>query len=306
MRNLIFLIGLPRSGTTMLQKILCSNQYIHTTSEPWVMLHPLYALREQGYSAEYNQQWAYKALQIFLDEIPDGEDTYYEGLRLMFAHIYKAALNESGGKFFLDKTPRYYEIIPELHKVFPAAKFVVLVRSPLAVFSSRINLLPDRKGGKELKGLSLYNRDLLYGPEKLMKGVEVLGDNCIVLKYEDFVLHPDFELKKICDYIGIKYSSSMLEYNKDDSLPMQFGDPVNVYKNVRPNAEYRGKWVESLGDPQLWRLFSEYIDILGNKLVNDMGYSSLEIRNVIDRSRHGRFKLLFTNSLSNCLRLARQ
>ena len=40
------------------------------------------------------------------------------------------------GKYVLDKTPRYYHILPELLELFPKAKFVLLQRNPLSVFAS--------------------------------------------------------------------------------------------------------------------------------------------------------------------------
>lgn len=302
--GLIFLVSLPRSGSTMLQKVLSSNQDVHTTSEPWVALHPVYALREHGHSSEYNSQLAYRALHIFLGDLERGEETYYESLRLMLSHIYGTVLRQSKKKYFLDKTPRYYEIIPELHRLFPGAKLILLLRNPMAVLHSRINLLPDRKGGKGLKELNLYERDLLYGPGKLLDGIEVLGDNCLVLKYEDFILHPDSELETLCKYLGITYSASMLEYNKGSPQVMKFGDPVKVYKNKRPTVEYRDKWVESMaGRPQLWRMFSEYREFLGDDLISALGYSPSGIKNILDETKPTKSKLFFTKSLDSFVRL---
>ena len=53
-KNLIFLISQPRAGSTLTQRILGSHQDIHTISEPWIMLHPFYALRDKGCQMEYS------------------------------------------------------------------------------------------------------------------------------------------------------------------------------------------------------------------------------------------------------------
>jgi len=50
--NLIFILSLPRSGSTLLQRILGGHSQVHTVAEPWLMLNPLYALRETGIEAE--------------------------------------------------------------------------------------------------------------------------------------------------------------------------------------------------------------------------------------------------------------
>ena len=60
--GLIFLISQPRSGSTMLQKILGANKDVHTVSEPWIALHLLYMLRERGVTAEYGHALARAAV----------------------------------------------------------------------------------------------------------------------------------------------------------------------------------------------------------------------------------------------------
>ena len=138
-QNLIFLISQPRSGSTLLQRILGGHPDIHTVSEPWLMLHPFYALRgTSGISTEYSTYPAHRALMNFLSTFDQGEELFFEGVRRMYGHFYEKALDTSGSRYFLDKTPRYYLIIPELIQTFPKAKFIILLRNPLAVLSSMV------------------------------------------------------------------------------------------------------------------------------------------------------------------------
>ena len=71
-KNLIFLISQPRSGSTLTQKIIGSHKDIYTRSEPWIMLHPLYSLKEEGINAEYNKGQEYPATQDFINNLPNG------------------------------------------------------------------------------------------------------------------------------------------------------------------------------------------------------------------------------------------
>ena len=128
--NLIFLISLPRSGSTLLQRILGGHPDIATLAEPWVMLHPLYALKRAGIETEYDAVLAREALDDFLGQIDGGETAYVEGVRRFAGDLYARALARQGKRLFLDKTPRYYRIIPELRQVFPRAKFIILLRNP--------------------------------------------------------------------------------------------------------------------------------------------------------------------------------
>jgi len=291
--QLIFLISLPRSGSTLLQKVLNSHSDIQTKSEPWIMLHPIYALRQGGYSAEYNEQLAFKALGIFLQDLPNSEETYIEGLRLMFSHIYKMALTELKSKYFLDKTPRYYEVIPELYNIFPEAKFVVLLRNPVAVLNSRVRLL----NGLNLKSLNICKRDLLNGPNKLLEGIKLLGKKCIVVQYENFVEQPQVELEKLCAYLGITYTSTILNYNSGGTEKWEYGDPQTVYMNSEPNASYKDRWHESIEQPQLWRLYYEYSRRLGDILFEDLGYDYSQMTERFNKNRPNRLRLLMTKPL---------
>lgn len=70
--NLIFLISQPRAGSTLLKRILGGHPEIHTTAEPWIMLHPLYALKSNGLFAEFDSNLAGQGLEDFLMQIPEG------------------------------------------------------------------------------------------------------------------------------------------------------------------------------------------------------------------------------------------
>ena len=126
--GLIFMISQPASGSTMLQRILGNHSQIHTLNEPWLMLHPLYALRGRGHEAEYDARAGWLRLKEFLKHVPAGNEAYLEGVRRMCAYLYDCALAPTGKRFFLDKTPPYYFIIPELQETFPDARIIFLLR----------------------------------------------------------------------------------------------------------------------------------------------------------------------------------
>lgn len=293
-KNIIFLLSLPRSGSTLLQRILSKHAGIKTESETWLMLHPLYALKQEGHTANYNEVWAFDALKNFLATLPDGEAAYLEGLRRMFDYVYSCALEGSNESYFLDKTPRYYEIIPELAGLFPAAKFVVLLRNPLAVLNSRVELL----GAGGLEGLRAYSRDIFEGPKKLFEGLEVLDDKACIVRYEDLVENPANEVSRLCGYLNIDYSSDLLEYNVDQG-EWAYGDPDKIYKNSRPNSSYKDAWEGKLANPQLWRIYNEYFNALGPALFDQMGYSSKGLRRLFHERPAGKLKLLMSKSLQS-------
>lgn len=295
--TLIFLISQPRAGSTLLQRILGSHPDIHTVSEPWLMLHPLYALRDNGYQAEYAAHLARVGLREFLRTLKGDEEEYLEGIRRMYGYLYGRALAESGKKYFLDKTPRYYFIIPELSRTFPRARFIILLRNPLAVLCSMITWVNQ-------KWYSLYRlrHDLLRAPGRLVHGIELLGQRCTVVHYESLVNEPEREVSLICEKLGIPFIPEMIEYGHHDLPRWRFGDQRGVYNYDRPTAENAEKWKTMIEDLQVWRLADEYIEMLGKDLIERMGYAYEGLREWLDSHRPSRLRLALTCSLDELIK----
>jgi hypothetical protein len=292
--NLIFLISQPRGGSTLLQRILASHGDVHSVSEPWLMLHPIYALRSEGYQAEYGEGFAQPALNKFLQELSGGKEEYYEGLRRMYTYLYERALETSGKKYFLDKTPRYFFVIPELYQIFPKAHYIILLRNPLAVMASTLNTWVGTNW------ISFYHHkpDLIYAPNLLLKGIKVLGEQATVIQYEDLVKSPETEIKRICDKLEIPYATEMIEYGRSDLPHWQYGDQEDLYKHTEPVSQNIEKWVSGLRVPQVWRLSSDLLNYLGKEIIEQMGYSYQELTETLETTKPSPHRLWFTFSLS--------
>lgn len=293
-QNLIFLISQPRSGSTLLQRILGSHPDIHTVSEPWVMLHPLYALRHDGHQAEYNAHEALNASKHFLQELPGGEHEYIEGVRRMYSYLYGRAQVSSGKRYFLDKTPRYYLIMPELYRTFPEAHFVILLRNPLAALCSRL-----RTRIKE-NWFALYNGrpDLAWAPRLVIEGIKVLGERGVLVHYEQLVSNPENEVKGICRRLGIEFVPDMVEYGRNALPHWRLGDQIGVYEHTRPISQKVEKWIQALVDHQIWRLLNDYLQMLGKETINQMGYDYEILRQQLEDHRPRQANLMLTFSLA--------
>jgi len=277
--NLIFIISQPRAGSTLLQRILGNHPDIHTVSEPWLMLHPLYALRKVGIQTEYNAEAALLALHQFLSALPEGEQAYWEALRRAFSYLYERALTIAGKKLFLDKTPRYYFIIPELHRLFSNAKFIFLLRNPLAVLASILETWVKDNPWR----LSNFRHDLLTAPSCILRGIKLLKDQAIVVHYEDLVSRPESALSDLCKKLGISFYAGMVEYGgHQEQARWYYGDQEIVYQHNRPVPEEASQWVEVLSRSRCWcRWAQAYLPCLGPDIVSRMGYSSEELEKTL-------------------------
>lgn len=296
--KLIFVISQPRAGSTLLQKMLSAHPGIRALSEPWIMLHPIYSLKESGLTSEYNSETALRALRAFLKELPSGEETYRRALKRMCLELYQEAMKGVSAEYFLDKTPRYYLIIRELADLFPDARFLILLRNPMAVLMSIVRTwMKDN-----VFQLREYNVDLFKAPLCLVDGIHFLSNKCVVVKYEDLVRDPETELKKICDHLQLSFLPEMINYKKSSSQRWEFGDQGTIYNASAPLADNADSWTESLKHPQLWRFASDYISQLNPSLLDLLGYPNESIASAVKAARPSRMKSLLTVRLSSVMK----
>lgn len=298
--SLVFLASQPRAGSTMLQRILGAHSEIHTLSEPWIMLHPVYALREHGYEAEYDASLAKTGLASFLHELPDGRADYEAGIRQMFGHLYAKALQSSKASIFLDKTPRYYHILPELHRIFPSAKFLLLYRNPLAVLASILRTWVK----SDLSTLTRFRHDLLSAPQLLCEGRARLGDAAVSVRYEDLVRDPESEMRRLCGFLGIPFGHDVINYGRTDVPDWKLGDQTEVNRRGEPVEASLDTWIRQLSDPQHWRLMSDYLVLLEDDVIDQLGYSADTLRRILEQHHPGRLSLYGTLSLQRLTELS--
>lgn len=279
--NLIFIISQPKAGSTLLQRILAGHPDIQTSAETWLMLHPVYGLRKRGMQADYNASWAATGVTEFLDNYADGRKTYVDGIRSFAEVIYGRVLEKHGKKLFLDKTPRYTMIIDDLYELFPAAKYVLLIRNPLAILKSELHTYV----GDDWNVLSRFAPDLIDAPHRLVGARQLLGESAFELRYEDLVSEPEDIVNELCKFLAIEYDPGMLDYSDTPAPVGRMNDPVGIHRHTAPSPTSLEKWKEMGGDAQLREFALGYLDALGGPVIADLGYDPAELREEIEKSQ---------------------
>jgi Sulfotransferase family len=266
-KRLIFVISQPRAGSTLLQRILGTHPAIHTVSEPWIALHPLFALRETGIAVDYSARLARTGVQDFLAHLPEREEAYWEAVRRMLGYLYRRPLEESGKRFFLDKTPRYYLILPELGRVFPDAHFIFLLRNPLAVLASVIEeWAPDDC----VECLRPFRHDLARAPGLIAAAIQSPPAHSTIIRYEDLVTRPAETVSAILKPLRLAFDPEILKYQREEIF--RFGDTRTIYRNSRPVASRIGRWKKTLDSPIRRAWARGYLNSLGPETVAQLSY----------------------------------
>ena len=125
--------------------------------------------------------------------------------------LYKIELGESKPRWG-DKTPGYERHFDQLAKVFPNAKFIHIHRDGRDVSNS----MCDRNwhGVTEFQRANYWRRSI----DLAFEASERLGpDRCLNVQYETLVKSPEATLTQICQFLGERYESQMLDFTNDAS-----------------------------------------------------------------------------------------
>ena len=272
----LFLFSLPRSGSTLAQRILAANGAIATASEPWVLLPYLYTLREPGAYAEYGHHLLVRAVEDFYGVMPRGRDDYVAEIRELALRLYDKA-SPAGTRYFLDKTPRYHLVSEEIVALFPEARFVLLWRNPLAVAAS---IIETWAGGKW--NLYRFKVDLFDGVENLCATYERHGDAIHALRYEALITSPEDTWQKVFRYLGLPFDCSVLSRFGDVELAGRWGDHSGTRRYAGVSSEPLDSWKQVLNNPVRKAWCRRYLRWIGRERLAMMGYDQEALTGELD------------------------
>ena len=284
--HLIFLISMPRTGSTLLQHILAGHSEVAATAEPWILLPAAFALRPGALTADYDANTGRIALSEFLAQLRGGDEEYYAAVRRMALYLYDSYLAEHGKERFLDKTSRYYLVLPELFRIFPKAKYVFLTRNPLAVLASYLEYMVF--GNWKRLGEPGIRKDLQDGYRLIRQGMRYFGDDAVVVRYEDLVEDPETFVGWVCERLGLEFEPGMLNYGKRVGvLPGKLVDPKSIQKHDTAVQDYAHAWRSKYTSRQERHFARGLLADLGPELVNDLGYSYEELASFVSAQGKG-------------------
>lgn len=284
-----FILGLPRSGTTLLSYALNTHPEITVPPEPWLLL----ALDALGQASPQNPVDSVYLGRAF-EEFTAGCDLG-AAKRAFALHIYRQHLRRSGKRVFVDKTPRYWLMLAQIREMFPDARYVWLRRNPFAVLASMksswgFDLMKQLARG----GDHLHLFDLLLGSRALSAFAARPPCHLLSVGYERLVDDPVRETARVFDFLGVRpftidpridaanaaYASSRL----GDKRIVQ----TSTYDKTRSDA-----WRGSLSAEEKNALF----DLLGPDLIAAFGYP--EIAGEFRANRDEKRQWQVTAELSN-------
>lgn len=223
----LFIIGMPRSGSTLVEQILASNDAVHGAGEVKYFNNALARLRDR-----------LPSLSRYPEMVKELKPAHYK----MVGDAYEEAMFRNAGdaRIVTDKLLTNYFYVGLLHLIFPNAKFINTRRDPIDSSLSAFTKLfkDDMPHSYDMGELGRYYRQY----DALMKHWEaVLPPGVLkVVEYENVVADTEQEARGIIEFLGLDWDDKMLEFYKS-SRPVKTASVAQVRKPIYKTAVKRWK-----------------------------------------------------------------
>ena len=237
----IFIVGLPRAGSTLLEQILSSHSDVDGTLELPNILSLSQRLRRRGREGS-KRGYPQNLADLSADEL--------EAFGREF--IDDTQIHRQGAAFFIDKMPNNFRHIGLIHLILPNAKIIDARRHPMACcFSGFKQLFAEgQEFTYDLSDIGHYYADYV---ELMDHWDDVLPGKILRVQYEDVVADLEPQVRRILDYCGLPFEQGCVDYHETD-------------RAVRtPSSEQVRRPIFKSGLDQ-WRNFEPWLDPLKDAL----------------------------------------
>src|SRR4051794_6486435 len=252
MRDPFFIVGNDRSGTTMLRLILDRGPEVAIPPES-MFLTDFAAAFDDGTTADRRgaeefaaQVWSHPKVRLW--GLPPDPPVVPVGLGPQDAYRFaaeappRASAARHGKPRWGDKTPHYVHHIDHLLRVWPQARFVVLVRDgrDVALSLRRMPFGPNNAWAAAqwwARGIHAGERAQREHPEAVL-----------TVRYEDLAGRPEVEVPRICAFLDLRYAEDMLALERADPDRI-VADQVSWFPTLFDGINTRsvGRWEREMG-----------------------------------------------------------
>jgi tetratricopeptide (TPR) repeat protein len=243
----IFILGLPRAGSTLLEQILSSHSQVEGTLElPNILAlsHRIDGQRRVGEEANYPANLA----ELDRESLAEFGEAFIRDTRIH---------RKQGTPFFIDKMPNNFRHIGLIHLILPNAKIIDARRSAMGCcFSGFKQLFAE---GQEftygLEEIGHYYRDYVQLMDHWDK---VLPGKVLRVRYEEVVADLESQVRRLLDFCGLPFEQACLDFHQTD-------------RAVRTASSEQVRQPIYQGGVDQWENFSDLLDplreVLGPELV---------------------------------------
>lgn len=237
----IFIVGLPRSGSTLLEQILASHSMVDGTKE---LVHILSIVRKLGGRKKRSEASQYPAVLTAL--------TTEQKRELGEEYLESSAIQRGEAPFFVDKMPNNFFHVGLISLILPNAKIIDARRHPMAAcFSGYTQLFArGQPFTYSLESIGRYYRDYV---DVMDHWDAVMPGKVLRMQYEDVVSDTEGQVRRMLDYCGLPFEEACLEFHTTE-------------RAVRTASSEQVRQPIYSGALEHWRHYESHLDELKNAL----------------------------------------
>ncbi len=233
----IFIVGLPRAGSTLLEQILASHSQVEGTME--LAEIPRQALRLSGRDATHGGTRYPSVLR---------ELTAEQLQRLGEKYLADTRVYRRGKPFFIDKMPNNFRHIALIHLILPNARIIDARREPMACCFSNFKQLfaTGQEFTYSLEDIAQYYREYV---ELMAHWDQVLPGRILRMQHEDVVEDLEGSVRRLLDYCGLEFEPQCIEFYKTErSVRTASSEQVRqpIFKEGLDQWRHFEPWLEPL------------------------------------------------------------
>jgi tetratricopeptide (TPR) repeat protein len=242
----IFILGLPRAGSTLLEQILASHSQIDGTLELPNILSLAHRLRRQKQARNDS---------LYPDVLHDLDADQLRTMGQEF--IDSTRIHRQGAPYFIDKMPNNFRHIGLIKLILPNAKIIDARREPMACcFSGFKQLFAE---GQEftygLQEIGQYYRDYV----RLMEHWDTMMPGAVLrVQHEDVLDDLDGQVRRMLDYLGLPFEQSCIDFHQTE-------------RAVRTASSEQVRQPITKASVDLWRHYQSHLqplkEALGSKIL---------------------------------------
>ena len=199
----IFIVGLPRAGSTLLEQILSSHSQVDGTMELANVIGLAHRLNGRQVKQD-NPRYPSILNKITADELTKMGELYIE----------ETQQHRQGAMFFIDKMPNNFRHIALIHLMLPNAKIIDARRHPMSCCFSGFKQLfgEGQQFSYDLTDIGHYYRSYV---EIMDHWDKALPGKILRVQYEDVVADLETQVRRILDYCGLPFEQNCIDFHSN-------------------------------------------------------------------------------------------
>jgi hypothetical protein len=272
----LFIVGAPRSGTTLLRRLVDAHPDIAVTRETHWITKLLEGTDAFSPDAPVTPELLHrlrahpKFTRMNVDD-RELDRMVLRGVPVSYAELVTRIFDlygEARGKRLVgDKVPDYVRHLPLLHRLWPTAKFVHLIRDGRDV---SLSMLTRERFARRF---TTWEQDPISTAalswEQLVRlgreaGAELPPDLYYELRYESLVADPAAECRKLCEFLGVAYDERMLSFHEGRTKYDPGRDAKSAWRPITPGLR---SWRNEMAEGAV-----ERFEAVAGELLGELGY----------------------------------